>query len=86
MNTARHEEGRYDTQLYSYVFLNAKGYRTMTSGWQVDTVVEEIPPWDRFKTDDFVEERLGDYRNNRLCIGATPPHFYELVLQHYNEN
>ena len=40
------------------MLLFAKYYRKMTSGWERGSVFKEIRPGARFKTGDFVEEKL----------------------------
>ena len=47
-------------QIFQHVFLLAKDYRTMRSGWVArGTVFQETRPRAGFKTSDFSKEKLG---------------------------
>ena len=47
------------TRTSSNVFLFAKDYQPMMSGWARGAVFQEVRPWAGFKTDDFVKEKSG---------------------------
>ena len=55
---ARHEKVHQEKNILN-IFLFAKAYRTITSGWQGGTVYQEMRPGRGFKTGDFDEEKFG---------------------------
>ena len=58
---ARYEEGCYEKYIFTYVLVH-EGLSTDDVGVAKGTVFQEIRPWARFKTGDFIQEKSGGYR------------------------
>ena len=57
------------------IFLFAKDYRTVASGWQAGTVFQELGPGAGLKAGDFIKEKGGGTTVERLNERAPQPSF-----------